>query len=72
MAGLENININLGSENTESVKWHFFYFNEEISDHPVIFDCLAESRAAADLLYEEKMGKKLAESDHIGCTSVKI
>ncbi len=70
MEGLESIN-NLGPENTERPRYHFFYFNKDISDHPVIFDCPAGSRSEADLLYEEKMGKS-SKGDHISCSTVRI
>ena len=59
-------------ENIEEQKWHFFYFNNEISDHPIILECIARSQAEADSIYTEKIGKRPSKDDHIGCTTIKI
>ena len=59
-------------ENIEEPKWHFFYFNNEISDHPVVLECIAGSQAEADDIFTQKMGKKPNKDNHIGCTTIKI
>lgn len=69
--GMEAIG-NFNKENTEKPKWHYTYVNNELSGHPVVFECDAESISEADSLYEEKLGIKPEKSNHIGCSIVKL
>lgn len=68
--GMENVG-NSGFENIERPAWHYFYFNNEISGHPVIFECDASDALEADRLYEEKIGRKPEKGGHIGCSAIK-
>lgn len=49
---------NSNPENKERPKWHYVYTNNEISDHPVVFECEAYDMAEADSEYEKKIGIK--------------
>lgn len=59
------------NENVEKLKFHFSYANNELPGHPVIFECDADDIAQADVLYEQKIGKKPEKESYIGCSIVK-
>jgi hypothetical protein len=72
MEGLEDLNLNK-PESNESVeklkKQHYLFTNNDISDHPVVFDCFAESDSDAEKQYQQRMGKG-RENTYIGMSIV--
>ena len=67
MEGAGEFNI----ENIEKPSWHFTYVNNELSGHPVIFECDAETISEADEMYEQILGLKPEKQNHIGCSIIK-
>jgi hypothetical protein len=68
--GMENMP-NISLENIEKPTWHFTYYNNEISGHPVVFECDADDIAKADDLYELKIGKRPDKGNYIGYSAIK-
>jgi len=62
----------LNFESMETPKWHYFYSNNEMSGHPVVFECEAFDILEADKLFEERIGKAPDKENHISCSMVKI
>lgn len=48
---------------------HYLFTNNDISDHPVIFDCYAETDEEAEAEYKQKMGKD-RDGGYIGISVV--
>jgi hypothetical protein len=69
MEGIENLN---NIENIEKPMWHYTYSNNELSGHPVVFECEADDIVEADDLYEKKLGIRPDRGSHIGCSIIKI
>lgn len=57
-------------ENIEKYKFHFSYANNEMPGHPVIFECDADNIFAADILFEQTIGKKPEKDSYIACSIV--
>ena len=62
----------LNFENIEKPKWQYIYSNNEMSGHPVVFECEAFDILEADRLFEERIGKAPDKENHISCSMVKI
>jgi hypothetical protein len=61
---------NFDEAGIEKLKYHYFYYNNELAGHPVIFDCKADNVSDADKQYKEKIGKEPNKSEHIGCIAL--
>jgi hypothetical protein len=60
----------LSKESIEGVpRQHYLFTNNDISDHPVVFECYAESDDDAEKQYKNKMGKS-RENTYIGMSIV--
>ncbi len=59
-------------ESMEQPKWHYTYTNNEMSGHPVVFECDAFDILEADKLFEERIGKVPDKENHISCGVIKI
>jgi hypothetical protein len=59
-------------ENTERLKFHYVYCNNEISGRPIVFECDAFDILEADDLYEKALGVKPERQNHIGCSVIKL
>ena len=68
MLSLEGLNF----ESMETPKWRYIYSNNEMSGHPVVFECEAFDILEADSLFEERIGKAPDKENHISCSIVKI
>jgi hypothetical protein len=62
----------LNFESIERPRWHYTYTNNEMSGHPVVFECDAFDILEADSLFEERIGKAPDKENHISCSIVKI
>ncbi len=67
--GIENPSLN-NCENTERLKYHYFFTNNDISDRPVIFECDADNPEQAFGLFKKNYGKQPYDEDHIGLSVV--
>jgi len=66
---MENPFLN-NQENNERLKFHYSFTNNDVSGHPVIFECEADNPEQAFDLFEERFGKQPNNEDHIGWSSI--
>jgi hypothetical protein len=58
-------------EGMEKPEWHFTYSNNDLPEHPVVFECDADDILKADDMFELELGIKPEKTNHIGCSVIK-